>query len=314
MTACNKNNGTMCLSVLYYNARSLFPKLDDLRANVMLQKPHVVCIVETWLSEDITNHEISLSGYQVQRFDRNRHGGGILVYIHNSLSYKLILQGDPHGIVDLELIVISVSKPGFKLCLGVFYRPPSSATIIFDTLCETLFTIDQSYFSNFVLLGDFNVNYFCNSHPLYQHLCNLTYSFSLTQVVDSPTHISFSQQSSLIDLVFVSNMLSFSQCRTLPQLANSDHLGLSLVMNYSYVPPVTSPCRSVWRYKYADFDLANELLCETDFDQIIVPGDIQTSWIQFKTVFLDIMEHCIPAKLCCPADTISLGSPRKSSS
>ena len=39
--------------------------------------------------------------------------------------------------------------------------------------------------------------------------------------------------------------------------------------------------------------LAVQLLCEAGIDQIIVPGDIQTSWIQFKTVFLDIMEHCI---------------------
>ena len=46
----------MCLSVLYYNARSLFPKLDDLRTNVMVKKPDVVCIVEIWLSEDISNH------------------------------------------------------------------------------------------------------------------------------------------------------------------------------------------------------------------------------------------------------------------
>ena len=121
------------------------------------------------------------------------------------------------------------------------------------------------------------------------------YSFSLTQVVDSPTHFSSSQQSSLIDLVFVSNMHSFSRCCTLPQLANSDHLGLSLVMDYPRVPSVPPCCRSVWRYNRADFDLANELLCETDFEQILVPGDIQASWIQFKTVFLDIMEQCIPS-------------------
>ena len=101
-------------------------------------------------------------------------------------------------------------------------------------------------------------------------------------------------------------MLSFSSCCTLPQLAN---LGLSLVLNYSYVPPVASPCMSVWRYKYANFDLANELVCETDFDLILVPGDIQASWIQFKTVFLDIMEYCIP-KAVLPSGT---SLPRKSS-
>ena len=55
MRSLIKNNGTMCLSVMYYNARSLFPKIDDLRANVMSHKPDVVCNVETWLSGDIAD-------------------------------------------------------------------------------------------------------------------------------------------------------------------------------------------------------------------------------------------------------------------
>ena len=104
------------------------------------------------------------------------------------------------GVVPVVLwgVFQSVSKPGFNLCLGVFYRPPSSASTIFDSLFETLITVDQSYFSNFVLLGDFNINYFCITHPLYHHLCNLENSFSLTQVVDSPTRFSSSLSSDLL--------------------------------------------------------------------------------------------------------------------
>ena len=93
----------MCLQVLYYNARSLIPKLDELRANVASLKPHVVCVVETWLSGDISDHELSLFDYQLQRLDRNRHGGGILIYVHNSLSFKVLLQGGPHSLEFLAL-------------------------------------------------------------------------------------------------------------------------------------------------------------------------------------------------------------------
>ena len=82
--------------------------------------------------------------------------------------------------------------------------------------------IDHAYFSNFVILGDFNVN-FEPSHHLYSHLSDFMTSFSLTQVVDSPTHFSPSGQPSCIDLVFVSNL---NTCSVIPQLTNSDHLGL----------------------------------------------------------------------------------------
>ena len=41
------------LSVLYYNARSLLPKIDHLRAVCALYSPDIVCIVETWINDDI---------------------------------------------------------------------------------------------------------------------------------------------------------------------------------------------------------------------------------------------------------------------
>ena len=46
--------------------------------------------------------------------------------------------------------------------------------------------------------------------------------------------------------------------------------------------------------KFADFDLANDLLCDVDFDQILVPDDVQVSWLNFKLVFLNVMDYCIP--------------------
>jgi len=67
------------------------------------------------------------------------------------------------SLANLELLVVSLSRNNFNLCLGVFYRHPSSPNFIFDILCNTLFSIDPSHFSNFVIVGDFNVN-FDSSH------------------------------------------------------------------------------------------------------------------------------------------------------
>lgn len=41
------------LSILYYNARSVLPKMDDVAASVLARKPDVVCVSESWLGEDI---------------------------------------------------------------------------------------------------------------------------------------------------------------------------------------------------------------------------------------------------------------------
>ena len=74
------------LTALYYNAGSIrrLPKLDKLQVNVLLQKPDIICVVETWLSEDVMDNELLLPDYQVYQLDHNGHGGGIALYTHNS--------------------------------------------------------------------------------------------------------------------------------------------------------------------------------------------------------------------------------------
>ena len=47
------------------------------------------------------------------------------------------------------------------------------------------------------------------------------------------------------------------------------------------------------RYKHADFDKANKLLCDMDLDKIL-NADIQTKWKRFRSAFLDVMKQCIP--------------------
>ena len=42
------------LHIIYFNARSLSPKIDELRIVCELEKPDIVCITETWLCDDIT--------------------------------------------------------------------------------------------------------------------------------------------------------------------------------------------------------------------------------------------------------------------
>ena len=69
----------------------------------------------------------------------------------------------------------------------------------------------------------------------YPYLSDLMTSFSLSQVVDTPTHFSPNGQSTLIDLVFVSNLHSFSNCSIIPQLSNSDQLGLMVTLKHQHV-------------------------------------------------------------------------------
>ena len=70
------------LSILYFNARSVLPKLaiNELKLTCTTESPDVVCIVEMWLGNSIHDSELVIEGYNILRLDRNRHGGGIMLY------------------------------------------------------------------------------------------------------------------------------------------------------------------------------------------------------------------------------------------
>ena len=82
----------------------MLPKFDQLNLAVDLHHPHVICIVETWLCNDILDNELFISGYQLFRFDRNRHGGGILMYVNNTFT----VQFNPSPPFPLELMSLSI--------------------------------------------------------------------------------------------------------------------------------------------------------------------------------------------------------------
>ena len=39
----------------------------------------------------ISDLKISIKDFQLVRLDRNRHGGGVLVYVHSSLNWDVLL-------------------------------------------------------------------------------------------------------------------------------------------------------------------------------------------------------------------------------
>ena len=123
------------------------------------------------------------------------------MYIRNSVSYKVVL----YGSAGLKVIVVSLSKGNFKL--RVYSIDPPLPHLLFLIICVTFYFLLSSHFS-------------CQSFYS-SYLCDLMTSFSRYQVVDTPTHISPNGQSILIDLVFVSNLHSFSNCSVITQLSKA---------------------------------------------------------------------------------------------
>ena len=134
------------LTIYYFNVRSLLPKIDNLRILCSLYSPDLVCVVESWLGPDISNSEISIPSYSVFRLDRNRHGGGVLIYVKAVFTCSFLFKGT----TNFECIILSVlcnsRSPSPDFTIALFYRPPCSNICVLDRLFSTLCNLDVSVF------------------------------------------------------------------------------------------------------------------------------------------------------------------------
>ena len=178
----------------------------------------------------------------------------------------------------------------------LFYRPPSSTQFIFDTLFSYLESIGACHFNNFVLLGDFNINYDNPSHPMFSNLCTISSLYCLTQVVTGPTHVHHDDSKSTIDLVFVSEPSSLNRCDTVAPLSNSDHGGILIDFSKKQDKPDKSQGRLIWRYKYADWIKACELIDEFNWDSIFT-DNIELSWKLWHQQFMSMMNQTMPNRI-----------------
>ena len=94
------------------------PKLDNLLISVNIHKPHIICVVESWLSTEISDSEISIPGFQLFRNDRNCHGGGVLMYVSSMLFTSVML---PPPAPTLEILTLSILFDKFKIYFCLFY-------------------------------------------------------------------------------------------------------------------------------------------------------------------------------------------------
>jgi hypothetical protein len=73
--------------------------LDEISVNITNNKCDIAIITETWISSNITNDLIKISGFSSIRQDRcdNQRGGGLCAYIRNtsdSLELKYLSHPD----------------------------------------------------------------------------------------------------------------------------------------------------------------------------------------------------------------------------
>ena len=96
-----------------------------------------MCLSETWLDDNVSDLEIHISNYCIQRKDRNRHGGGVCIYISQDLSYneRVYLNHEHLEATWIELL-LPKTKP--IVCASIYRTPnQNNCYSILDIVCSS---------------------------------------------------------------------------------------------------------------------------------------------------------------------------------
>lgn len=139
-----------CISIGCLNVRGLLGKYDEIIALLNESKYDVLGLCETFLDSNVGEHEFMISGYSVVTKHRNRHGGGVLFYINETVKFEVI---DTDVSNSVESIWIKIKCKEIDLAVGVMYRPPSANQAYYNDILDQLDYI-HARFQHVVLLGD----------------------------------------------------------------------------------------------------------------------------------------------------------------
>ena len=120
----------MALASLNINGlRSHFLEVQQL---IRSQGIHLLALNETKLDPNYPKDLTNIPGYQQERRDRARNGGGVSIYVRDTIKYKLRSEVPTD---DLEIICIGINpSKGKSFLILAWYRPPNDAFSSFHKL------------------------------------------------------------------------------------------------------------------------------------------------------------------------------------
>ena len=108
-TGCHQHMGyRKGMAIASHNVNGLRSHLDEVKILMADLGIHILALNETKLAPDYPKELTNVAGYQQERLERTCNGGGVSIYIRNSIKYK---PRPDVPVDDLEIICIEVEPP-----------------------------------------------------------------------------------------------------------------------------------------------------------------------------------------------------------
>ena len=171
-----------------------------------------------------------IEGYsEPYRIDRNRNGGGVLIYIRVDIASKPLTDHKlPHNI---EGIFVELNLRKNKWLLFGSYHPPSQSDEYFFNHVQNCEDIYSKFDNKYMLIGDFNAD---GSEPC---LSQFRFEINAKNIVKEPTCFKSLSNPSCIDLVITNSSSNFQNTKAISTGLSDFHKMVISVLKHTFHRP-----------------------------------------------------------------------------
>ena len=223
------------------NISSIPNKFDQLKLLVRGKVDSLV-ITETKLDSTFPTSQFLIEGYsEPYHFDRNRNGGGVLIYVPEDIqSEPLMGHKLPH---DIQGIFVELNLRKNKWLLFGSYHPPNQSDEYFFNHVQNGLDIYSKLYDKYMLITDLEKSERCPSQFVFE--------MNAQNIVKEPTCFKSLSNPSCTDLVITNSSCNFQNTKAILTGLSDFHKMVISVLKHTFHR--SAPKELVYR-DYQNFD------------------------------------------------------------
>ena len=214
----------------------------------------ILILTETKLDNTFPEKQFIIPGYKKPyRRDRNRNGGGVMIYVREDIPSDILIKH--RSIENVEAIFVEINLRKNRLLLVGTYHSTHKK---YGTTDQTFFSeiglaldVYTNRFDKFLLAGDFNID--ADDDTLEEFMGD----YLAKNLVKDPTCFKSSENPSCIDLFITNSYRSFQSTTTVSTGLSDFHKMTVTVLKTTY--PKAKPRHLTYRTPYETADLEEAL-------------------------------------------------------
>ena len=223
------------LAMASLNITGLRSHIDEIKLLLNELEIDILVLNETKLYDYINRQITEIAGFKQVRLDRSRQGGGVSLYVRDSIQY-ILRNNIPNSNLGLLCIEVQPYK-GKPFLLSTLYRPPKDPVTTFLRV-EVVLSYLDSESKEMILMGDTNCDLSKDSieNPITSYsrrIRRLYEMFSLQQIIKEPTRVTLTT-STFIDHIVTYYIGSILEARVHKITLSGHYLIFCVIKLYAF--------------------------------------------------------------------------------